>query len=231
MKMTKRCFFTLCLLLMLLLGLATAEAATKELRLPATAEEALKTMPNKLPPLPEVTVDKSRPGETDYIFSGNGLLDWPIRGAKRYQCGAFAGSDMGDDGLSPIKGRENEPFTIVVYDNSIYTGFPFVETETGRKTFTAIGIRTNGDDLEYNFSFANGSSYTLDSQGNVCDCSLYVDANNTLHAKYGLDGFITGYSYGHLLGRPQDETRTCDISLDFWADGILKGGYYKDDHY
>lgn len=35
MKMTKRCFFTLCLLLMLLLGLGTAEAATKELRLPA----------------------------------------------------------------------------------------------------------------------------------------------------------------------------------------------------
>ena len=87
--------------------------AAEEIRIPATAQEALERLPIEVPPIPQITVDDSNPEER--VLYIEGLEAWPLKDGSKYQSGAFTYSYYAEKGpYVPIQGREDEPLSIAI---------------------------------------------------------------------------------------------------------------------
>ncbi len=195
---------------------ANAEAAG-EIRIPATAMEALAQLPIEVPPIPRVTVAASDPEMT--VFQIDGLEKWSLKGDQQYQNGAFLFNPHAEAGpYLPIEGRENEPFSVAVTQQiQQLQGCTFsFYLEEGRLKF-----RYGEDEHEWQLSFEQAScdfeqSGRLKRYTFLGKDGLYVTAN------YSADGLLNSYIYRYDDGSKVVDYDALGMVMDVY--GLQKDG-------
>lgn len=164
--------------------------AAEEIRIPATAQEALERLPIEVPPIPQITVDDSNPEER--VLYIEGLEAWPLKDGSKYQSGAFTYSYYAEKGpYVPIQGREDEPLSIAIPQKWQGSNLFFNLEEEGW-----VYIRNNATVVEVALSFEDVSC-DFAPDGTLRQYSLQVSDGPRVTADYSADGLLCAYFYDY----------------------------------
>lgn len=216
--MMKRLKTGLVLVLMLALCMSVVPAgAAGEIRIPASAAEALTRLPMDVPPIPRITVDDTDPtGRVVYIA---GLEAWPLKDGSKYQSGAFTYSYYAEKGpIVPIQGREDEPLSIAVPQKYQGCAFYFA-LEKGTLSIQNLSTNTVQVSLEL-----EDSSYDFAMDGTLERYTFQVGRGERIIAYYGADGLL--YAYDHDEDQ-EDSSRS--FSYDALGRIISTDALWQDD--
>lgn len=221
--MKKRVF----LILLSLLCLISTAALAVDIKIPATAADAAKLAPAPLPDAPSYTAEDHGDAVQYYL---TGLENWPLKNAARYEKGAFQTVHADKDGLSAIPGKEEEPFSFLVFKEM--TEHPMMTPSSKKYKSLVLAPDLDWNIMNYKVHFPKDVSYVLNSQGNVARYSFksgkyrvvvdYDPQGWLWKVDCHKDGFMAEYDASGAL-----------VSLDLWGKQSYSydGEVWRDDDY
>ena len=190
----------------------------EEIRIPATAAEALARLPIEVPPIPQITVDDSNPEEC--IVYIEGLEAWPLKDGSKLQSGAFIYSYYAEKGpYVPIQGREDEPLSIAIPRKDQGSALYFYLEEKG--ALSIWGFSTSAVQVSLEFEDAR---YRFVLDGTLEQYTFNAGRGKNIIAQYGADGLLYAYSYDYFNEKPSWTLRYDTSGRVISTTGLEKDG-------
>lgn len=161
--------------------------AIATIKIPVSAGAALALAPVDSFPLLSVTVQQDTQSD-GMLFILDGMDQMPLREKKRYQKGVFTIAQQALDGLQSVKGREEEPFAILLSEEE---DDHVALIPSGKYAHVEIQFSPLWKTVKFRYSFSNGDTYTFDKEGNLVD---YV--SSSVYVQYAPDGFMKCFQCG-----------------------------------